>query len=124
MPNYANSKIYKITGGDLTYIGSTTAPTLATRLAQHRKSYKLWKEGNGRLVTSFQLIETGDYQITLVESCPCNSRDELTARERYWIENTVCVNKYIPGRTMKEYQEANRDKINENRRANYAKSIL
>jgi hypothetical protein len=110
MPNYANSKIYKITSGDKTYIGSTTAPTLAKRLAQHVGNYKGWKEGKG-WYSSFQLIDTGDYQITLIELCPCNSKDELTARERFWIENTVCVNKNRPGRTEQEWREANRDKI-------------
>ncbi len=42
MPDYANSKIYSIecnkTG--LVYIGSTTAPTLARRLAEHRSNFK------------------------------------------------------------------------------------
>jgi|UniRef100_A0A6C0AHJ2 ketosteroid isomerase-like protein len=111
MPNYANSKVYKITSGDLTYIGSTTVATLAIRLTQHRSSYKNWKEGKAKL-TSFQVIEKGDYEITLLELCPCQSRDELNARERYWIENTVCVNKNLTGRTDLEYREANRDKIN------------
>ena len=33
--NYQNGKVYKITGGGLTYIGSTTVP-LSRRLAKHR----------------------------------------------------------------------------------------
>jgi len=107
MPNYQNSKIYKITSGDLIYIGSTTAPTLAHRLAQHVSAFK---KGN-RNITSFQLIETGQYEITLIELCPCGSKDELHARERFHIENTVCVNKFIPGRTQKEYYIDNKDKI-------------
>ena len=39
MVNYHAGKIYKITGGDLTYIGSTTI-SLSQRLAQHKKITK------------------------------------------------------------------------------------
>jgi hypothetical protein len=38
---------------------------------------------------------------------------ELNARERWWIENNECVNKYIPTRTDKEYYEAHKEKIKE-----------
>jgi len=93
MPDYQQGKIYKITAGDLVYIGSTTEPTLARRLANHIKNYKQWKKGNKRLTTAFNLIDTGIYEITLIELYPCNSKDELTSRERFYIESMVCVNK-------------------------------
>jgi len=109
MPDYARGKIYKITSGDLTYIGSTCEPTLAKRLANHVAGYKRWKDGSFNKLTSFQLIETGNYEITLIELCPCGSKDELTAHERYWIETIPCVNKVIPGRTKTEYNETFRD---------------
>lgn len=107
--NYQLGKIYKITSGDLTYIGSTCEPTLAKRLANHVRDYKRWKVGKIRFVTSYTLIEIGQYEITLLELCPCNSKDELSARERFYIENTVCVNKYIPGRTQQEWKDVNPD---------------
>jgi hypothetical protein len=109
MPDYQRSKVYKITSGDLTYIGSTTSLTLSKRLAEHVSDCKRWKKGTRRFTSSFTLIETGQYEITLVELCPCNSKDELTARERYWIENIPCVNKFIPGRTDHEWYEANKE---------------
>jgi hypothetical protein len=105
MPDYQKGKIYKITSGDLTYIGSTCEPTLARRLAGHVGDYKQWKKGNRDKVNSFILIETGQYEITLIELFPCGSRDELNARERFHIETNVCVNKVIPCRTPKEYRE-------------------
>jgi len=117
MPNYQNGKIYKITAGELTYIGSTCEPTLARRLAGHVSGYKHWKAGTYRFISSFPLIETSKYEITLIELFPCGSKDELTARERFHIESNVCVNKYIPGRTNKEYQEDNADKLGEYRKA-------
>jgi hypothetical protein len=114
MPDYANGKIYKITSGDKTYIGSTCEPTLARRLAKHLGDYKKWKQGKRGSITSFPLIETGQYEITLVELCPCGSKDELRARERFHIENTVCVNKLIPGRTAEEYEQTCRNKEERN----------
>jgi len=116
MPNYQNGKIYKITAGELTYIGSTCEPALARRLAGHVKSHKSWKNGNGNNVSSYPLIETGQYEITLIELFPCNTKDELTARERFHIESTVCVNKMIPGRTYKEWEEANIETLREYRK--------
>jgi hypothetical protein len=113
MPDYQKGKIYKITSGDLIYIGSTCEPTLAKRLANHVKNFKVFQTGKGGSnVSSYQLIETGTYEITLVELFPCGSKDELTARERFHIENTACVNKRIPGRTKKEYHIDNQEKHN------------
>jgi hypothetical protein len=117
MPDYQRGKIYKITSGDLTYIGSTCEPTLAKRLANHVGGYKSWKAGKQHFTTSFSLIEKGQYEITLVELCPCNSKDELTARERFHIENTVCVNKVHPGRTVKEWYETNKEVLFEKQKA-------
>jgi hypothetical protein len=113
MPDYSRGKIYKITAGELTYIGSTCEPTLARRLSKHVGDYKCWKNGTRKFITSFPLIETGGYEITLIELCPCTSRDELIARERFHIESTVCVNRQITGRTKKEWCEANADKLRE-----------
>jgi hypothetical protein len=109
MPDYARGKVYKITSGDLTYIGSTTEPTLAKRLANHVSNYKRWKTGKYHDVTSFQVIELGNYQITLLELCACGSKDELFARERHWVETIPCINKVIPGRTRKEWMETYRE---------------
>lgn len=117
MPNYQNGKIYKITSGDLVYIGSTCEPTVARRLATHLKDYKRWKEGKRKGVTSFQLIETGQYEITLIELFPCGSRDELSARERFHIETNVCVNKCIPGRDQHERWITNYNNVKEKHKA-------
>jgi len=119
MPDYSRGKIYKITAGELTYIGSTCEPTLARRLSGHVGKCKQWKKGTYQFTSSFPLIETGQYEITLIELCPCVSRDELNSRERYWIESTVCVNKNIAGRTLKEYREANADMLHEKDKVYY-----
>ena len=116
MVNYLESKIYKIVGNGLTYYGSTCEPTLAKRLTKHRNSFKGYKSGKTSYVTSFKIIETGIFDIILVENFPCNSKDELHARERHYIENNECVNKNIPGRSIKEYKENHRDKLRECRK--------
>ena len=122
MVNYNNGKIYKIVAdngdeGDV-YIGSTTKQRLCDRMCEHRCHFKRWKEGKQERITSCDIF--GKYgiencNIVLLELVNCNSKDELTARERFWIESTICVNKQIPTRTKKEYYETNKEKINEQR---------
>ena len=117
MPDYKQGKIYKIvcnvTGK--VYIGSTIE-ILARRLAGHRRAYKTFKEGKSTNVTSYQIIEQGNYDIVLIENCPCESKEELLRRERYFIESLDCVNKIIPTRTKKEYIQENIEKIRERRK--------
>jgi len=103
MPNYQLGKIYKIESyqtNDI-YIGSTCQP-LCERIAGHRKDYKRWKNGKCRYITSFSILDFDDAFIQLLESYPCSNKEELTARERYWIKNLNCVNKCIPMQSPKE----------------------
>ena len=102
MPDYQNGKIYKITGGGLTYIGSTTQP-LSKRMTAHRKEYKKHKTtGHHKTLTSFQFLDFPDYVITSVEDYPCERKEQLFMRERYFIENMECVNKAIPYRSAED----------------------
>ena len=113
MPDYQVSKIYQLvclTTGQK-YIGSTTQSTLALRLAGHRKAYNQWKKDNGNFVSSFAILEHNNYQIELLETFPCNSRDELNSREGHYIRTIDCVNKQLAGRTDKEWYETNRDDL-------------
>jgi hypothetical protein len=124
MPDYQRGKIYKITSGDLTYIGSTCEPTLARRLSDHVSKYNREKNGNKvRGSKSSQVIEKGQYEITLIELCPCNSKDELTARERFHIETNECVNRNIPGRTHEEYEHTQRNQEERNERRNELRKL-
>ena len=123
MVNYANGKIYRIvcniTG--LTYYGSTCEDTLAKRLTKHKAFYKQYLKGKKHSITSFEILKNENYEIVLVENYPCNSKDELCARERYYIENNICVNKIIPTRTKKEYWDLNKEKIIELNKKYYEK---
>ena len=108
MVNYSNGKIYKITGGGMTYYGSTTQP-LNKRLAVHRNLN----------CSSKIIIETGKYDICLVEEFKCENKEQLHARERFYIENNECINKRIPSRTKKEYYEDNKEQIKEIKKKYY-----
>ncbi len=123
MPDYQDSKIYKIVNydNDDVYIGSTIEPTLARRLAKHVRGYKCYLNGKGNYVTSYKIIKTGNYDIQLIELYPCNSKMELHAREGYWIKRMDCVNKVVPGRTMKEYYEDNKELYSEKAKKYYEK---
>jgi hypothetical protein len=93
--DYSKGKIYTIncnTTG-LVYIGSTSEPTLARRLTGHVRNYKCWLNGKSNYVSSFKVLENANYEIVLLESYPCSSKDELHARERYWANQIDCVNK-------------------------------
>ena len=115
--NYQNGKIYKIVCNEtgLCYIGSTCMPTLAKRLAQHRSAFNSWKKGKYTYITSFKILENENYDIILLETFSCNSKDELHARERYYIEANECVNKCIPNRSIKEIIEYHKEYYNDNK---------
>jgi putative protein kinase ArgK-like GTPase of G3E family len=79
------------------YIGSTCEITLSRRLSKHVAQYKLHNKNKAGYCTSAKVLEKGDYCIVLIELFPCNSKDELYARERYWQERVDCVNKNKAG---------------------------
>ena len=112
--DYKNGKIYKLTSDSTNkiYIGST-CQLLCRRMNEHRNNYKKFQNGKCNKTTSFELIALGDAIITLIEDYPCERREQLHARERYHIElnKDICVNKYIPTRTDKEYREANKEHL-------------
>ena len=50
-------------------------------------------------------------KIELIETKPCKNKDELSKLEGHYIRSLECVNKYIPGRTYKQYYNDNKDTI-------------
>jgi hypothetical protein len=124
---YKNGKIYKIVcnvTGKI-YIGSTCAKTLAHRLAQHTYNYTYYVEGRTKKsLTSFKVLENNNYSIILLEEYPCETKEQLLARERYYIENTECVNKCVPCRTYEEslkYQLKYQTEYNKNNKNEVSK---
>ena len=118
MPNYQNSKIYKIVCDetDAIYVGSTTKKSLSTRMSHHRNDYKRWGEGKMNYLTSFELVKYPSAKIILIKSFPCDSKCELAAKERKHIEKNVCGNTRLPLTTCEEkrirdklYKEGRKD---------------
>jgi hypothetical protein len=93
---YARGKIYKIVSDncDEIYIGSTCEPTLARRLAGHVGTYKRYLKGMYNFVSSFKILEQGNYSIVLIREYPCETKEQLFAKERHYIEKykKVCLN--------------------------------
>lgn len=90
MPNYQNSKIYKLICNETTdiYIGSTTEK-LCVRFNQHKYD---WVHCRSSLTSSL-IFNMGEAKIILLENYPCNTVDELRAREQFYIDSLDCVNK-------------------------------
>ena len=111
MPNYQNSKIYKIispSNPDLIYYGATTQ-NLSMRMAGHRRNTSASKE----------ILCYEDAIILLVENYPCNSKEELFKKEGEYILNNNCVNKHVAGRNRKQHYEDNKEILKEQRKKNY-----
>jgi hypothetical protein len=112
MPDYKNGKIYKMWSpqGDEIYIGSTTQPLYA-RLHQHKI----------KSVCSSKILfeKYNDVRIELIELYSCDNKEQLTKKEGEYIRKLDCVNRFIPGRTNKEWRENNKEKIKEKNKEYY-----
>jgi hypothetical protein len=124
--DYSKTKIYKIwsPNGDKIYIGSTCKNRLCQRMNEHRCCYKQYKKDKYRNCTTSHLIfdEYGleNCFIELIEAKECNNKDEKNKLEGHYIRTLKCVNKYIPCRTRKEWDNDNRE-LNKDKKKVYQK---
>ncbi len=117
MPDYQKGKIYTIrcrNDDTLIYVGSTIQ-SLAKRWGGHKRDSL--KYSNMLLYKSIN-HKWEDWYIELYELYPCNSKMELEKREGEVIRKISTLNKFIAGRTKKEYYLDNLDKIREYRLKN------
>lgn len=79
------------------YYGSTINQNLRYRLSSHVTCFKRWQLEQQDLAKGYcesvHVLGHEDTQIELVEDFPCMNRDQLRAREQFYIENNECVNK-------------------------------
>jgi hypothetical protein len=120
---YNNSKIYKIEPicdyeeGEI-YIGSTCEKYLSNRMSGHRANYKRWLNGLDKTKCKaydlFDKYGINNCQIILLEMINAESKEEVLAKESYYIRTLKCVNITIPDRTPKEwhheYYQKNKEK--------------
>ena len=76
---------------------------------------KMEKHHKIQVYKIFDKYGISNCQIVLIETVNTESKDELLAREKHYIKSFKCVNKNIPGRTMKEYYQDNCDYLKEYR---------
>ena len=130
MPDYSKGKIYKIECNETgeVYYGSTTQKYLSERMSGHRCAYRKWLKGKVRKCQSYDIIERGNYSYSLVEDYPCERKEQLLSRERWFIQNNECVNKVFPATSLvkeyiQEYQrkwrEENKEQIAEKKKEYY-----
>jgi len=97
---------YRIFGGDEEYIGSTKK-TLGQRWSEHKSEYRL-KTATTTSHILFEKYGVENCRIEEIETRECATPEERKSREAELILALPnCVNKYIPGRTMAEWYEAN-----------------
>jgi hypothetical protein len=107
MVKYQEAKIYCIRSyqTEQIYVGSTCEP-LARRLATHKSNFRKYQNNKYSYVTVNEILKYGDAYIELIEKFPCEDKEELNKREGHYIRTLDCVNKVVPGRTIKESQKA------------------
>lgn len=120
---YQNGKIYKIVdiNYEKCYFGSTIQP-LSKRMDGHRRAYQKYKAGLSDYVSSYSMFDeygVSNCKIELVETYPCNSKEELSKQEGLYIKEHVCVNKKVEGRTPSEYYLAYKGGIDQQHRDYY-----
>ena len=116
MTDYTKGKIYKLvsTKSPDVYIGSCFID-LCKRLSVH-------KGKDSKCSSKKMFVDDAIITICLIEAYPCNSKNELKARELFYITNTPCINKNKPfvcelkctdDGYYKAYYEENKDKFKE-----------
>jgi hypothetical protein len=126
MPNYKNSQIYCIYFNGYFYIGSTTQP-LKDRLKEHKSMYNRYINNKlKKKCGSFKILELElNPQYETIEFYECNSKKELSQKEREYILSYKekygdnCVNIVIPLRTHKEWLNDNQERVKQ-----YGKNYL
>lgn len=129
MATYQNGKIYKLTNGITAniYVGSTKQK-LCDRMAGHRRDANA--NYSSSLHEHMNLVGVEHFKIVQIEAFPCNTKEELHAREEYWrkeLNATLNSQKcYVEGikyniekknhesQYHKKYYEENRVQILEN----------
>ena len=85
MPNYQLAKIYKIVDDidDIVYVGSTSQRLLCERMRDHR--HKARSGSTAPIHQHMRSVGVDRFRIVLVEDFPCGRREQLTAREDFWM---------------------------------------
>lgn len=109
--DYSNTIIYKICCNDLNisdiYVGHTT--NFIQRKYGHKKVCNNIKDKDYNLKVYKTIRENGGWDnwcMVEIEKINCNSRNEASARERFWYEQLNSkLNSMVPNQTLKEWKK-------------------
>ena len=113
--SYGNGRIYCIRNSvsDDIYVGSTTQP-LSKRMQKHRSSMTSERDGNMLIYQKMREIGKRHFYIELYEEYPCENIEQLRKREGEIIrELKPSLNKRIEDRTIQEWKQDNKHKMQE-----------
>jgi len=112
MPDYSKGKIYKILNNidDEFYIGSAVE-TIGQRMAKHRSGATRYS--NLKVHNHMRNIGIDNFYIELIESYPCNSKEELNSKEGQYIREFGTLNMAVAGRTQSQYRQELKEDISE-----------
>ena len=100
---------------ELQYIGSTKL-SLKKRLQFHKSQYKRYCKGLLKChYSSFDVMKYDDYYIELYCETGTYNRSDAEWLEGQVIRAESCINKFVPGRTNKQYYQDNIEKIKDYR---------
>ena len=89
------------------YIGSTIYP-LKFRLQKHEKAFQGHNKNplKVRYCSSFDILQGQNYEIRLLELNEYEKREDMLEHERKYIQSLDnVVNRYIPSRSIQEYNK-------------------
>ena len=82
-----------------------------------REWQNIGKIHNFPIYKAFNEYGICNFYIELIENCPCNNREELNKKEGECIRALKpSLNKYMPGRTAKEYFQENKETRSANKK--------
>lgn len=87
MSKYADSRVYKLEIGEDIYVGSTKT-SLSTRVVNHKSAFKKGKMKQQKLYDAINAMPNkfNDVKPSIIEQVSCETKEQLLARERFWIE--------------------------------------
>ena len=119
MPDYSKGKIYKLLNAvtDDIYVGSTVQP-LSCRLFGHKYNIDLPQHEKNKLYCKMKELGADNFYIELLENYPCQTREELRAREGHRIREISTLNQQIAGRDSKGFHDDNAEMLKQKSRDN------
>ena len=114
--DYNNGKIYVIRNhcNDMVYVGSTTQ-SLSKRFSWHKNSKNSKRCKHYQIYQAMNELDISNFYIELVEEYPCDNKEQLCAKEGYYIREFDSYNNgynaRMAGRTKKQYCKENKEHI-------------